>query len=92
MTKSADFVLVEFYATWCGHCRHMEPAVEQIKELLQGKAEVVQLDIDTNQEAADAEKVTGTPTFILYKKGKKVWRDSGEMSARTLLDTITAAS
>lgn len=90
MTRSADVVLVEFYATWCGHCRRMAPVIEQIKEMLQGKAEVIQLDIDTNQAAADAEKVTGTPTFIIYKDGKAVWRDAGELPAQTLLDTVTS--
>ncbi len=90
MTRSAGVVLVEFYATWCGHCRRMAPVVEQIKEMLTGKAEIVQLDIDQNQEAADAENVTGTPTFILYKDGRQVWRDSGEMPAQTLLNTVMA--
>lgn len=46
LTGSKGVVLVEFFATWCPHCRHMSPIVEQIKELLAGKAEVVQLDID----------------------------------------------
>lgn len=88
MTHSADVVLVEFYATWCGHCRRMVPAIDQIKEMLQGKVEIVQLDIDSNEEAADAEKISGTPTFIIYKGGRQVWRDSGEMPAQSLLNTL----
>lgn len=88
MIQSAENVLVEFYATWCTHCRDMAPIVEQIKEILEGKVEIVQLDIDSNGEAADAEKVTGTPTFILYKNGRQVWRQSGEMPGETLLNSI----
>lgn len=90
MTRSSDLVLVEFFATWCGHCRNMEPVVEQVGEMLQGKVDIVQLDIDTNQEAADAERVTGTPTFILYKNGRQVWRNSGEMPGDVLLNAITS--
>lgn len=88
MTRSAENILVEFYATWCPHCRAMAPVVEQIGEMLEGKVKIVQLDVDSNSEAADAEKVTGTPTFILYKDGKQVWRESGEMPAETLLAKI----
>ena len=90
MTRSAENVLVEFYATWCPHCRAMAPVVEQIGEMLEGQVKIVQLDVDTNGEAADAEEVTGTPTFILYKNGKQVWRQSGEMPGEVLLNQITS--
>ena len=90
MTRSAENVLVEFYATWCPHCRTMAPVVEQIGEMLEGQVKIVQLDVDTNGEAADAEEVTGTPTFILYKNGKQVWRQSGEMPGEVLLNKITS--
>ncbi|MDE6239747.1 MAG: thioredoxin family protein [Muribaculaceae bacterium] len=90
MTRSAENVLVEFYATWCPHCRAMAPVVEQIGEMLEGQVKIVQLDVDTNGEAADAEEVTGTPTFILYKNGKQVWRQSGEMPGEVLLNKITS--
>ncbi len=90
MTRSAENVLVEFYATWCPHCKAMAPVVEQIGEMLEGQVKIVQLDVDTNSEAADAEDVTGTPTFILYKGGRKVWRESGEMPGEVLLNKITS--
>lgn len=90
MTQSAQNVLVEFYATWCPHCRAMAPVVEQIGEMLEGQVKIVQLDVDKNSEAADAENVTGTPTFILYKDGKQVWRQSGEMPGEVLLNKITS--
>ncbi len=88
MTASAKNVLVEFYATWCPHCKAMAPVVEEIREMLEDKVKIVQLDVDTNSEAADAEEVTGTPTFILYKDGKQVWRQSGEMPGELLLHKI----
>lgn len=81
-------VLVEFFATWCGHCAHMAPIVEQIKELLAGQAKVVQIDIDKYQEAADEAEVNATPTFILFKDGKEVWRHAGEIDGEVLLAKV----
>lgn len=86
--NSTPVVLVEFYATWCPHCQRMMPVVEQIKELLAGKVDIYQLDIDKNQEAADAEDIQSTPTFIIYRDGKQVWRESGEMDGQYLLSKI----
>lgn len=81
-------LLVEFYATWCPHCQKMMPVVEQVKELLEGTANVVQLDIDKNQEAADANNVQSIPTFIIYKNGEEQWRHSGEIDGNALLAKV----
>lgn len=81
-------VLVEFFATWCIHCQHMAPVVEQIKELVAGKAEVVQLDIDKYQQAANEAGVDATPTFILFHDGKEVWHHAGEIEGEVLLAKI----
>lgn len=81
-------VLVEFFATWCGHCQRMAPIVEQVKELLAGKAQVVQIDIDKYQQAASEADVEATPTFILFKDGKEVWRHAGEIDGEILLGKV----
>lgn len=81
-------VLVEFYATWCPHCRDMAPIVDEVKELLDGQASVVQLDVDRNQQLVDKMEIDGTPTFIIYKNGKEVWRQSGEMDGNILLAKV----
>lgn len=84
-------VLVEFFATWCGHCQRMQPIVEQVKELLAGKAQVVQIDIDKYQDAAAEAKVDATPTFILFHDGKEVWRHAGEIQGEVLLNEVQRA-
>lgn len=88
LTNSMKTVLVEFYADWCGHCRRMMPVVEEIKELTAGRASIIQLDIDENDELSDKLQVTGTPTFILYHNGKEAWRYSGEIDGNVLLKKI----
>ena len=88
LIKDNKVVMIEFFATWCPHCKRMEPVVEQVRELVGDSAKIYQLDIDKNSEAADNEQVTGTPTFILYADGKEVWRYSGEIDGNVLLQKI----
>lgn len=88
LINSTEVVLVEFYASWCPHCQRMMPVVEQIKELLQGKVDVYQFDIDRNAELAQAERADSVPTFIIYRNGVEQWRQSGEMDGQVLLTKI----
>lgn len=86
--NSAATVLVEFYASWCPHCQRMMPIVDQVKELLDGKVDVYQLDIDNNKQLADEQDIQSIPTFIVYSHGKEMWRQSGEISGEVLLANV----
>lgn len=83
--NSAPVVLVEFYASWCPHCRRMMPVVEQVTELLDGSVPVYQFDIDKEKEKANEADIQSLPTFIIYRNGIQVWRQSGEMEGEALL-------
>lgn len=80
-------VLVEFYASWCPHCQRMMPVVEQVKQLLGEQVPVYQFDIDKEPKASDEAGVQSVPTFIVYRNGREMWRQSGEMEAATLVST-----
>lgn len=84
-------VLVDFYADWCGPCKAMTPVVQQVAGQFAGKLKVVKVNIDTNQAAASQYRVQGVPTFILFDKGKQVWRQSGAMPANQLSQVIQQA-
>lgn len=86
--NSSEVVLVEFFASWCPHCQRMMPIVAQIKELLTGKVDVYQFDIDEYSELASENGADSVPTFIIYKGGKAVWKESGEMDGQVLLSKI----
>ena len=86
--NSSKVVLVEFFASWCPHCQRMMPIVAQIKELLAGQVNVYQYDIDENSELASEVGADSIPTFIIYKDGQEVWRESGEMDGQVLLSKI----
>lgn len=88
LVSSSPTVVVEFYATWCPHCRRMMPVVADIRELIGQTVPIYQLDIDQNQAAADIAGAESVPTFIVYSNGKAVWRHSGEMDGNELLQKI----
>ncbi len=88
LINSNPVVVVEFYASWCPHCQRMMPVVDQIKQLLGDRATVHQFDIDENQSLADATGVESIPTFIIYKNGVEVWKQSGEMEGDVLYSKI----
>lgn len=88
LISSSRVVMIEFYATWCPHCQRMMPVIAQIRELIGSSAEIYQLDVDQESEAAEAEGVNSTSTFIIYRDGKQVWRHSGELDGNILLQKL----
>lgn len=84
-------VLIEFYASWCPHCQRMMPIVAELKQLLNGQVPVYQYDIDQYPADADAAGASSVPTFIIYRNGREVWRDTGEMSGDELMYAIEQA-
>lgn len=63
-------VLVDFWAEWCGPCRMIAPALEEISEELDGQVTVAKLNIDENPDAPAKYGVRGIPTMILFKDGQ----------------------
>lgn len=88
LVQSSPLVMVEFFATWCGHCQRMMPVIEQIRELVGTDVAIYQLDIDENDAVANAEGVNATPTFIIYRDGRPVWRYAGEIDGNVLLQKL----
>lgn len=80
--------LVDFYANWCNPCRMMTPIVNELENELVDKVNVLKVDVDSNREAAMKYNVRGVPTFIIFKNGEPVWRQSGAMPKKVLLDKI----
>ena len=88
LTSSSPTVLVEFYASWCGHCQRMMPVIEQIRELVGTDVPIYQFDVDKESALAEEESIDVTPTFILYHHGNPVWRHTGEIDGNVLLQEL----
>ena len=63
-------VLVDFWAEWCGPCRMIAPALEELSEELGERVTIAKLNIDENPEAPTKYGVRGIPTMILFKDGQ----------------------
>ena len=63
-------VLVDFWAEWCGPCRMIAPALEELSQELADKVTIVKLNIDENPDAPGRYGVRGIPTMILFKDGQ----------------------
>jgi thioredoxin 1 len=70
-------VLVDFSAEWCGPCRMIGPAVEQIATELEGKARVVTIDVDEHADIAGRYGIMSIPALLVFKGGHEVDRMVG---------------
>ena len=84
-------VLVDFYADWCGPCKVMAPAIDEIAATYQGRALVAKLDTDRAQRTASSFNIRGIPTTIVFKGGKEVARQTGAMPKPMLVKILESA-
>lgn len=73
-------VLVDFWAAWCGPCRRVAPVLDELADEMGEKVTVAKLNVDENQKLAAQFKVSGIPTFLLFKNGEVQGRVTGLMS------------
>lgn len=76
--------LVDFFATWCGPCKVQGPILEEVKNKVGDKANIIKVDIDKNQAVAMRYNVRSVPTLIIFKDGEPIWREVGVHDADTL--------
>jgi thioredoxin 1 len=77
-------VLVDFWAEWCGPCRMIGPALEEISDELADKVTIVKMNIDEHPETPGKLGVRGIPTMILFRGGQRVAEQVGAAPKREL--------
>ena len=88
MIAQSKPTLVDFFATWCGPCKMQAPILEDVKQRVGEKANVVKIDIDKNSALAARYHVQSIPTLILFRNGEPVWRAVGLQQADLLVSKL----
>jgi thioredoxin 1 len=89
--KATGAVVVDFWAEWCGPCRQIAPALEEIAGSLNGKVKIVKLNVDENPQTASKYGVMSIPTLMLFKNGEMASRQVGAAPKQKLEQWITGA-
>jgi len=89
--KAKEPVVVDFWAEWCGPCRQIAPALEEIAGSMNGKVKIVKLNVDENPATAAKYGIMSIPTLMLFKNGELASRQIGAQPKQKLEQWITAA-
>ncbi|NRB33982.1 MAG: thioredoxin [Rhodobacteraceae bacterium] len=89
--EAATPVVVDFWAEWCGPCKQIGPALEELSEEYEGKVKIVKVDVDQNPSAAAALGVRGIPALFMFKDGEVISNRAGAAPKAALESWIKEA-
>lgn len=84
--KSSEPVLVDFFAEWCGPCKAMAPALDQVAQEMKGKVKVVKLDVDRNPNVTMKYGIRAMPTLMIFKGGQVAAHHTGALVQKKRLE------
>ena len=84
-----EWVLVDFWAEWCGPCKMIGPALEEISDEMEGDVRITKLNIDENPSTPQKYGVRGIPTLLLFRNGEVVAEKVGALPKNQLSEWIS---
>ncbi|NVK50349.1 MAG: thioredoxin [Cyclobacteriaceae bacterium] len=90
--KSQDAILVDFYADWCGPCQTMNPVLDMALEELGGKIKLLKINVDKHPQLSQQFGIRSIPHYVLFKRGKILWRKAGIMTKKDLVQALKGFS
>lgn len=81
-------VLIDFFTEWNEPSVSMHLVIRDVAAALGDKVKVIKIDVDKNQELADALRIKNVPTLMIYKDGQMIWRQSGELDANSIISIV----
>ncbi|GAB1307896.1 thioredoxin family protein [Urechidicola sp. KH5] len=81
-------VLIDFYKDFADASDDLHSVLRDVAAALGDRAKVIKIDVDKNETLANALRIKGNPTFIIYKAGEMKWRQTGEQDANTLITLV----
>lgn len=89
--RSDTPVVVDFWAEWCGPCKMISPALEEIAQEMDGTVKIAKLNVDENQQVAMKYGVRSIPTLIMFKDGQPASQQVGAAPKGKLVDWIKSS-
>ncbi len=81
-------VLIDFYMDLTEATDDLHSVLRDVAAALGDKAKVIKIDVEKNETLANALRIKGNPTFIIYKEGEMKWRQTGDQDANTLINLV----
>jgi len=77
LTQNNEFVLLDFFATWCMPCKMQSEIIDALKEKNHPNLKIIKIDVDIDEDLTNSFKISSVPTLVMFKNGEQIQRVSG---------------